>query len=56
MSKRIKVIDDINSPISVNVVAFGTRLEAYFNEYCNRVRIEKTTQSNFVKKLKKMFS
>lgn len=50
------ISNDINSPISVNVVAFGTRLEAYFNEYCNRVRIEKTTQSNFVKKLKKMFS
>lgn len=44
-----------NSPISVDVVGLANRLETYFNEYCNRIRCDNTTQSCFVKKLKKMF-
>ncbi len=51
----IHIVDTYNSPISVDVVGLANRLEIYFNEYCNRIRYDNTTQSCFVKKLKKMF-
>lgn len=44
-----------DSPISVDVKKMGQRLNRYFNEYCDRVRTDDTTQDNFVKKLKMMF-
>lgn len=51
----ITIDDTYNSPISVNVIGLSNRLKVYFNEYCKRVRYDNTTQSCFVKKLKKMF-
>lgn len=44
-----------NSAISVDVKKLEERLVLYFNEYCDRIRYDKTCQSNFVKKLNKMF-
>lgn len=45
----IKMLDD--ETIMVDVVNFEHRLNQYFNDYCNRLRTEKTTQSNFKKKM-----
>lgn len=46
---------DPGSPIGVDVYKMELRLTTYFNEYCERVRFDNTTQSNFVKKIRKMF-
>lgn len=46
---------DPSSPIGVDVHKMELRLTTYFNEYCERVRLDNTTQSNFVKESKKMF-
>ena len=48
--------DKPNSPISVDVRKMAERIETYFNEYCERVQHDETTQTNFVKKLNKMFN
>ena len=42
-------------PIIVDVRKMEERLLVYFHEYCERIRYDHTTQSNFVKKLRKMF-
>lgn len=44
-----------DSPISVDVKKLEERLILYFDEYCERIRYNNTTQSNFVKKIKMMF-
>ncbi len=44
-----------NSPISVDVKKLEETLIQYFNDYCDRIRSNDTCQSNFVKKMKKMF-
>ena len=48
-------IEGPGSPISVDVKKMEDRLFEYFTEYCERVRYDNTTQSNFVKKIKKLF-
>lgn len=52
----IKDIRDGNKySICVSVVLMEERLINYYNDYCERIRHDEVTQSNFVKKLKKMF-
>ena len=46
---------ETNSPISVDVKKLEEALVLYFNDYCDRIRSNNTCQSNFVKKMKKMF-
>lgn len=52
----VEHIDSIpSSPITVDVQKMEDHLSQYFYEYCDRVRCDNTTQSNFVKKLNLMF-
>lgn len=46
---------DPSSPIIVDVQKMEDRLLLYFNDYCDRVRCDESTQSNFVKKIRRMF-